>query len=87
MQPEQQRFKDLLRHYAQQRPRQLALRDAQVGFDYAELLEQVEHREALLREWPGEVFALAMGNGPRCSAGCPASSCRASSPPVSAPIA
>ena len=64
MQPEQQRFKDLLRHYAQQRPRQLALRDAQVGFDYAELLEQVEHREALLREWPGEVFALAMGNGP-----------------------
>ena len=64
MQPELQRLKDSLRDHAARQPGRLALWGDQQRVDYAELWEEVQRREQLLRQQGCAVFALALENGP-----------------------
>ncbi|MHC5350390.1 AMP-binding protein [Metapseudomonas furukawaii] len=62
MQPET--FRAILRDHAGHQPQRLALRGDTRRFTYAQLLEEVERREALLRAEPEGVLALGLDNGP-----------------------
>lgn len=62
MQPEALRA--ILREHASRLPQPLALRGDTRRYTYAQLLAEVEHREALLRAEPEGVLAIGLDNGP-----------------------
>lgn len=62
MQPEGLRA--ILRQHAGRLPQPLALRGDTRRYTYAQFLDEVERREALLRAEPEAVLALALDNGP-----------------------
>ncbi len=62
MQPEA--LRSILREYAGRLPQPLALRGDTRRYTYAQLLAEVEQREALLRTEPDGVLALGLDNGP-----------------------
>ncbi|MGL4315950.1 MAG: AMP-binding protein [Pseudomonas sp.] len=64
MQPELRQLKQTLQAHAEQQPQRLALWGDSMRVDYRHLLEEVQPREALLREADVAVFALALENGP-----------------------
>lgn len=64
MQLELEDFRQQLRHHARTHGERLALRGTTQRYSYAQLLEAVEQRAALLAAQPAGVFALALENGP-----------------------
>lgn len=62
MQPET--FRTVLQGHARRSPQRLALRGESRRYTYAQLLAEVERREALLRAEPAGVLALGLDNGP-----------------------
>ncbi|MED5611683.1 AMP-binding protein [Pseudomonas sp. JH-2] len=64
MQPELQAFRQRLEEYARQQGERIALRGASERYSHAQLLEQVQAREALLQKQPPGVLAIALDNGP-----------------------
>lgn len=64
MQPEVRQFHDLLSQHAHERAHQVAVRGTERSYSYAQLLDEVDSRVALLREQPAGVFAFALDNGP-----------------------
>lgn len=65
MRPEVEDFLHLLRHHARSHGERLALRGTTQRLNYAQLLQAVETRAALLAEQPSGAFALALDNGPQ----------------------
>ncbi|MBC9250276.1 long-chain acyl-CoA synthetase [Pseudomonas alcaligenes] len=65
MQPELAHLKQTLQSHAQQQPQRLALWGDSTRVDYGHLLDEVQQREAVLREAGVAVFALALENGPQ----------------------
>lgn len=64
MQPELEDLRERLRQHAHEHGDRLALRGASQRLDYAQLLETVEKRAALLAKQPAGALALALDNGP-----------------------
>lgn len=64
MQPELQAFRQRLEEHARLPGEPIALRGANERYSHAQLLEQVQAREELLRQQPPGVVAFALDNGP-----------------------